>query len=176
MFGDSGSTKHQNVKVRGHCESSKKPSETNKICLGGWGFFEKIALWASNGVLYTHWSESWSLKCAFLFVLGGRGGGVQVKLILFVSLGFCKLLRWPLTFNIQAKMRFNQWLISKRLTVNRKIQSTIYCSNKTFFSLLRPTLWNEALACSKTSWNQYCLWSATIQVKRNIHSKLIKHT
>ena len=49
-----------------------------------------------NGVLYTHWSESWSLKCELLFV-SGEGRGFQVKLILFVSLGFCELLRWSLT-------------------------------------------------------------------------------
>ena len=45
-------------------------------------------------------TESWSLKCELLFVfffLGGGGReGFQVKLILFVSLGVCKLLRWPL--------------------------------------------------------------------------------
>ena len=59
------------------------------------GDFEKIALWASNGVLYILWSESWSLKCELLFVSGG-GRGFHVKLILFVSLGFCELLRGPL--------------------------------------------------------------------------------
>ena len=41
------------------------------------GVFEKIALWASYGVLYTLWSQSWSLimKCELLFVSGGGGGG-----------------------------------------------------------------------------------------------------
>ena len=39
-------------------------------------------------------SESWILKCKLSCVLE-RGKGFQVKLSLFVSLGFCKILRWP---------------------------------------------------------------------------------
>ena len=86
------------------CSTSKGPSQkfaeaqwNEQNSFGRVGVFGKIALCASNGVLYTHWSESWSLKCELLFV--SRGGRVfQVKLILFVSLGFCELLRWPLNW------------------------------------------------------------------------------
>ena len=46
---------------------------------------------------YTHWSEScnWSLKCKLCSFRGREG--FQMKLILFVSLGFCscEILRWP---------------------------------------------------------------------------------
>ena len=42
-----------------------------------------------------------NLKCELLFVSAG-GRGFQVKLILFVSLGFCELLRWPLIIESQA--------------------------------------------------------------------------
>ena len=80
---------------RGHRKTSQKSSETNKIRFGGWGF-TKLTLEASNGLLYTNWSDSWSLKCELLFV-SREGRGFQAKLILFVSLGFCELLRWPLT-------------------------------------------------------------------------------
>ena len=78
--------------VGGHRKNSQ-PSETNKIRLGGWGFLKKshfrfqMVFWIQIGL---------SLKCELLFVSKGRRG-FQVKLILFVSLGFCELLRWPLT-------------------------------------------------------------------------------
>ena len=39
--------------------------------------------------------EAWSAN--FLFISGVGWEGFQLKLILFVSLGFCELSRWPLT-------------------------------------------------------------------------------
>ena len=50
--------------------------ETNKILLGR-GISQKSQLWASNGLLYTHWSESSSLRCEFLFFFFWGGGGVE---------------------------------------------------------------------------------------------------
>ena len=42
----------EGAKVSVSAKGPQKPSETSKIGLGGWGLiFEKIALWASSGVL-----------------------------------------------------------------------------------------------------------------------------
>ena len=40
------------------------------------------------------------MKCELLFVLGG-GRGFQLNLTLFVSLGFCEFLRWPIAHSTE---------------------------------------------------------------------------
>ena len=81
--------------LRDHRKSSQKPSETNKIRLGGGGGGGGVRkIRSSNGVLYTHWSERWSLQCELLFVSGQ--GRVSSETNVFHFAGFCELLRWPL--------------------------------------------------------------------------------
>ena len=63
---------------------------------GGGGGLAKIALSGSNGHLYTHRSENWTLKCNIDRF--GEREGVSNETNSFVSLGFCKLLQWPQTW------------------------------------------------------------------------------
>ena len=89
--------------IRGHRKNSQKLCETNKFDWEGWGFSNK-SHFRFQMVFCVHIGmrvEAWRAKYFFFGGGGGRGGGggegFQVKLILFVSLGFCELLRWPLT-------------------------------------------------------------------------------
>ena len=56
------------------CRSQVKRTHLLGGRRGGGGC--KITLWDSNGPLYTHWSESRSLKCEFILIFRfGRGRG-----------------------------------------------------------------------------------------------------
>ena len=86
--------------------------------------------------------EAWSAN--FLFVSGG-GRGLQLKLILFISLAFCELLRWPLR---------NRSTIVHFLKSNcRKIQATreMHRFCQTWFAALNPvyvcTYWVTTTMC-----------------------------
>ena len=88
-----------NGNLRGHRKSSQKPSETNKISFT-WNPLppppppprneQKFALQASTLRPMCIQNTIWSLKCDFFEIPH------PPKQILFVSLGFCELLRWPL--------------------------------------------------------------------------------
>ena len=83
-----------------------------KFVAGGGGGVTKITILALNDLLYTHWSEFWSLKCELLIILVGRGWrGFWVKLLpgqkkkkkptimhkirtLFLSRNITRLVRW----------------------------------------------------------------------------------
>ena len=65
--------------------------------------FGSVGVFEKNHTLGFKWCFAytfvWELKPGvrtFVRFRGGGGGGVQVKLILFILLGFYKLLRWPL--------------------------------------------------------------------------------
>ena len=89
---------HTHTRLRGHRKSSQKPTETNKISFT-WNPLsppwneQKFALQASTLRPMCIQNTIWSLKCDFF------ENPHPLKWILFVSQGFCKLLRWSLTPN-----------------------------------------------------------------------------
>ena len=86
--------------LRGHRKSSPKPSDT-KNCLGEWGCRKNRTSGFKWCFVYT---LDWELKPEVrTFVRFGRGGGVQVKLTLFVLLGFCEILRCALNQRTPGK-------------------------------------------------------------------------